>query len=325
MQPAGKLTDRRLAVTALFLAAGASFLTVSRAPERLETAVTRIAVSADGRWLAAGGAQGRIYLGDLDTGTERRFHAPAGALNDLQFSPDAAWLAVANRNLTLYRVAKHGPPVPIRQDGRNYGSAAFSPDGRTVLTITGGGEIEVLEVAGGRTLVRSCCSTIYGEVAFTPGGTLFVSAGHRPSVWDAHSGGLRCRLTSERDFFASGPVAIDAQRGRLLIGSQEGIVRLWDLAMWRLSGASPPRSPGWVESIAVEHETGWVAYSGSHDVVKLWHPDSGFLRQLRDARPSSNLAFRPGGKQILMGTAAGTVEFRDAETGRLAASLRVLP
>lgn len=297
---------------------------MGRVPERRDPAITRISVDGTGRWLAAGNVQGRIVLRDLSDGSERRFRAEPGVLNDLRFSPDARWLAVASRNLALYPVASDGIPRAMREDGRNYGSAAFSEDSRTILTVTGMGSLEILDIARGSTVTRSCCSSIYGEVAFAPGGLLFASAGHRPSLWDARSGALVARLTRERDFFAAGPVVFDGARNRLLIGTQEGVIRVWDLATRRLASTSPP-SPEWVDTIAVEPESGWVVYAGFRGTVRLWNPETGASRQLRNIRPSSNIVMAPGTKRFWLGTAMGAVECWDIASGVRLSSLAVLP
>lgn len=106
-----------------------------------------------------------------------------GALNDLQFSPDERWLAIADRNLTLQPLDRANDPSVLRDDDKNYGTVRFSPAGDTILTITGSGAIEILNAKTGRAITIVCCSSIAGAVAFSPDGSFFLNAGHVPRIW----------------------------------------------------------------------------------------------------------------------------------------------
>ncbi len=65
-------------------------------------------------------------------------------------------------------------PSILRDDDKNYGTVRFSSAGDAILTITGGGVIEVLNAQTGRTIASVCCSTIGGAVAFGPDGLFFI-------------------------------------------------------------------------------------------------------------------------------------------------------
>ena len=73
-----------------------------------------------------------------------------GVLNEFRFSRDEQWLAIAGRNLTVRPLAQFDKPRTLRGDGRNYGSAQFSPVADTILTIDGKGAIEILDAKSGR-------------------------------------------------------------------------------------------------------------------------------------------------------------------------------
>ena len=120
-------------------------------PGAADSRIVSVAVSRSGSWLAAGTAAGRIAIRRLG-GVPRpiQIRSGNGALNDLRFSPDERWLAIANRGLTLLRMDNPNAPLVLRDDGRNYGTVSFSPDGKTILTITGSGTIEALDASTGR-------------------------------------------------------------------------------------------------------------------------------------------------------------------------------
>lgn len=276
--------------------------------------IVSVAVSRSGSWLAAGTAAGRVAVWKPG-GVPRpvRIRNGNGALNDLQFSPDERWLAVASRGLTLLRVDNLKAQSLLRDDGRNYGAVSFSPDGKTILTITGGGTIEVLDASTGKTITSVCCSTIGGAVEFSPDGLFFLSAGHSPRVWEARSGMLVTRLTREREFMLLGPIAF--RNGDVLMGSQDGGIRVWNLQTHRSLGG-PPRSPDWVDTIAVQERTGLVAYAGLGKTLRVWNPDTNLHYAVTGVQPASDVVFASPDGPLVVGRANGTVEFWDVQRGQ---------
>ena len=169
------------AVTALI-----SWIWFASTKQDINRRIAYVALSRSGRWTSAGTAQGRIAIWDRQN-HQREFHIGQGALNDLQFSPDERFLAVANRGLQLSTTDDTAPLHVVRSDDRNYGTVRFSADGKNLLTVTGIGTIETLSASSGKLRTALCCSTIYGEVAFTPDERLIVNAGHWPALWDIQS------------------------------------------------------------------------------------------------------------------------------------------
>jgi len=166
---------RNIAAVPAALAACAALLgwllALGHSPGRPDSRIVGVAIGKSGSWLAAGTADGRVAIWNPG-GVPRPvpIRIGYGALNDLRFSPDERWLAIANRGLTLLRVDRPNAPVVLRDDGANYAAVSFSPDGETILTIDGSGNIEALDASTRKTVHRVCCSTIAGAVAFSPDG-----------------------------------------------------------------------------------------------------------------------------------------------------------
>jgi WD40 repeat protein len=279
----------------------------------IDRRVSSVALSSTTRWLAAGTSQGKIAVWDQTSGgAPRQIAFRHGSLNDLQFSPDEHVLAIASGDLGLYTPAESAVPWLLRSDQKNYGSVRFSRDGQNLLVITGAGLTETIDARSGAVRLRVCCSSIYGEVTFTPDGQAIVNAGHWPGLWDARSGQLLGRLTANREFYTFRPIAFDASRGTILMGSQDGRVYAWDLKNRQLVASSPPQ-PAYVDTLAVS-STGWVIFAGFGKSVELWNPDTGQRRFLPAARPTSNIVLSPDGASILFGTAGGVIEFWDIRT-----------
>ena len=105
-----------------------------------------------------------------------------------------------------------------------------------------------------------------------------------------------------------GPIAF---RGNtVLMGSQDGGIRLWE--KYEAGGVRiSPRSSDWVDTIAVQEETGLVAYAGFGKPLRVWDPATDLQYSLVDVRPTSNIAFSPPDGQLVVGLANGSVECWD--------------
>jgi WD40 repeat protein len=300
-----------LALSVLSLCIWLAFATSRTGP--IDRTVSSISLSKTGRWLAGGTAQGRIMIWDLADGTvPRQIEFRHGPLNDLQFSPDEAVLAIGGRDLATYDFERSAVLRMLRSDDRNYGTVRFTRDGQAVLVIVGNGEIETLDAHSGATRLRMCCSSIYGEVTFTPDGKAIANAGHWPSLWDARSGKLLGHLTENRQFFTFRSVAFDGARSTILMGSQDGRVYVWDLTTRHLAAISPAQ-PEYVDTLAVS-STGSIVYAGFGKTLRIWNPQTGRQRSW-PAAPASDLIVGPDGTSIIFGTADGGIEFWDVETG----------
>jgi serine/threonine protein kinase/WD40 repeat protein len=114
-----------------------------------------IALSPDGRWLAAGSSHGPdVTLGDARRGRiERRLPVADGA--DVAFSPDGRWLVTGSGsqyvvwNAATWQARDRHP----REDaGGQPGTAAFSADSRLLAVSRTRRLVDLLDAATGRTL-----------------------------------------------------------------------------------------------------------------------------------------------------------------------------
>jgi WD40 repeat protein len=313
---------RRIPFVALTLAAAmiCVWITVAKWSGRpVERKISVIALSRSGKLLASGTSSGRITIWTpRGESAHRQLEFARGPLNDLAFSPDERFLAIAGTDLEIAALHKSDVRRLVRSDARNYGTVRFSRDGKNLLVVTGTGLIERIDADSGATRVTICCSTIYGEVAFTPDEQAIVNAGHWPGIWDVNSGGRIGLLTPNRESFTFRPIGFDPVQGSILMGSQDGRVYVWDLATRERLTVSAPQS-AYVDTLAVS-STGWVAYAGFGAMLRLWNPRTGEQRSFPHARPTSNVLFEDGAR-ILFGTADGHMESWNM-TGQLVRTLR---
>lgn len=269
-----------------------------------------LALSSSGRYLAAGTSAGAIQLWNLRTRTLiRTFESPFGTLNDLQFSPEESYLAVANRNLTMFSTANPGERLALRDDEANYGSIRFHPTTPTVLTINGKGEVMTLNLPSKQRNFSYCCTSIWGDVDFDSSGTRVIWAGHWPGISDLITNQLLGRFTKTYQEMTFGPIAIDAPQSLILMGSQDGRVYAWNSQTRELVARSRAL-PGYVRTIAVlDH--GWLTFASTGGPIHLWNPLASKHEQLQHARPTSNLIYDAARHRTLFGNASGKIEAWD--------------
>ncbi|MBL8178976.1 MAG: hypothetical protein JNK48_30155 [Bryobacterales bacterium] len=307
--PNTRLTAGTFAVVAAIALAAIACLLVLQSPKPAASPhILFLALSPTGEWMASAGAAGDVRLWQ----EKRMAHARTlpladGALNDLQFSPDGRFLAVASRNLILYDLQNRSQRV-IRDDQANYGTARFTSDSKTLLTVTGSGHIGLIDLHSAQMRPLYCCTSIWGEVAFTGNDRQIAWAGHWPGLLDRASGAV-ARFTQERQFEAFGPIATHGES--IFIGSQDGRVYWWDLATRKLLGKSPP-IPGYVRTLAVLGGRAWIAYSSAQgSPVHLWQPATGASRAVASARPAGNIVYHPVHGSVVFADSTGEIQFWD--------------
>jgi serine/threonine-protein kinase len=196
-----------------------------------------VAFSPDGKTLAVGDRNGKIYLWDAASG-----HAVvtltdpvSKGVNSVAFSPDGATLAAADANGFSYlwnvasRQVKNVLADPV---SKGVDSVAFSPDGRSLAAGDLNGRGYLWDVGTGHRAATLDDPTATGalSVAFSPdGGTLAVgdfSGGSR--LWDVTRKKLIVTIP-DPDGKAVGSVAFSLDGTTLATGNAGGSAFLWHM------------------------------------------------------------------------------------------------
>ncbi len=265
-----------------------------------------VAVSSTGRWLAAGTRYGSVMVCASEGHTCETFNTKAGELNDLRFSPDERFLAIANDNIQLVTLDRRKGSFWLRNDKRKYGTVRFDKSGTELLTINSQSEIELIDVRSHAALTRFCCSSFYGEVAFLGNDMRIANAGHWPRIW-TRSGQLVTSLAGDREYETFRPIAVDEEGQTIFMGSQDGRVYAWSLGDFTLSERSPAQAD-YVDTIALVPKAQLVAYCSFGKPIHLWNVAGYRKAEILNAKSSSNIVSLPDGVSILFGTNSGTVQ-----------------
>jgi WD40 repeat protein len=156
---------------------------------QFQDASRTIAFSPDGRWLAAGVEDGRIYIWDAATGAAAGDPISAGGpIFSVAFTPDSTSIAASyfqtapeGSFVRIWSVADHKTAYEVSlgfDQARPY-AVAFSPDGKLVVTGGGEGIVRFWDAATGAAAGRSILASAgwVHSLAFDPSGTILVSAG----------------------------------------------------------------------------------------------------------------------------------------------------
>ena len=221
----------------------------------------RVAMSADGRWLAAGGERKDIFLWNLDTGETHKL-ACVDSPWEIAFSPDGTKLAAAGFNMGARVWNLRGDlTAPVALVGHQFKiwSVAFSPDSKRVVTCGSDRTLQIREIdALDRSTVLDGHDDEVWAVAWSRDGKMLVTASKDMTLhlWPAQSaaqtGGIPSRRHWRPQFSGSG--------GRILT--------LNDSAKHRSMVVLRDSSNG---SVVTEFDSRWVAGFGANgeDVVLL--------------------------------------------------------
>jgi len=153
-------------------------LTTLPAPPRLLTGhegdAFDIALSPDGKYVVAGGADQNARMWDFETGqTVRVFYGHNGLVAGVDFSPDGKFIVTGSHDHTarLWDVSTGKTVQVFTGQSDIVDNIIFSPDGRNIIT-TGPGEARVWNISTGQT-VQVISGADFFRVRYSPDGKYF--------------------------------------------------------------------------------------------------------------------------------------------------------
>ncbi|MBA4190332.1 MAG: hypothetical protein C0467_20285 [Planctomycetaceae bacterium] len=251
--------------------------------------VAGVAWSPDGRWVAAGGRDGRLGVFRLPSFPPAAVYPQPTNVGVIAARPGGGvvtsdtvgevrvWDATGTTPVAKFAVRPHnaGPVRPLAVLGGGAPSLAVSADGATVAIGAGGGEVVFWDanerVETGRLTAHDGNVT---TVAFQPGGRLLATGGVDNTVrlWNADT--RKPIRTLEGHTRGILTLAWSPDGKRLASGGEDNIIRLWNAETGRLEQELKGHTL-WVLSVAFRPD-GRALASGSRDrTVRLWDLDAG--------------------------------------------------
>jgi RNA polymerase sigma factor (sigma-70 family) len=252
-----------------------------------------IAFSGDGKKLAAGGHELRIW--EVATGKlVQSVKDQQESVIDLAFSADSKILAVNYCDLVAPRLFQVDPWKdlaglrPERPGGLFAGPRlellAFSPDKKTLaVTTEASGTILLLDAANGKEL-RQIQAHRVGKgihdheritaLVFSPDGRTLASAASDKTIrlWEVATG--KQRRTFPADSYSLGSLAFTPDGQKLAWASSAGLIRIWDLRTGR-AVQDHEGHQGVVTGVALTRDGKTLITAGADAAIRLWETASG--------------------------------------------------
>ncbi|TDL15066.1 WD40 repeat-like protein [Rickenella mellea] len=196
-------------------------------------------------------------------------------------------------------------------------SAAYSPDGETIVSGGHDSTIRVWDVRTGRLALKldnGYSGTVH-SVTISPDGKQIVSGSGDGTVrfWDAQSGTLGATLTGHTEWVSS--LAWSPGGKRVVSGSGDKTIRVWDAEIRRLKLGPLLEHTGYVMTVNFSMD-GKQLLSGSADgTVRVWDAATWHvMRTFTEQCVVWSAIFSPDRKQIVSGDDRGNVRVWDMQT-----------
>ena len=276
-----------------------------------------VALSPDGRLLAAGGTSDHVQLWDLTDPARPRPLATLGGFSStvysLAFSPGGRRIAGADADGTVHRFDLSPAGHPVAQPllrmpaGGPAKAVAFSPDGRRLAVAGTGGQLAVWDGSDPRPSVAPPEGTATLEsVTFSPDGRRLAAgdANGRVDDWDISAGGQLTAAGSPPQSATTeiNAVAFSPSGTILATGAADGSIQLYDTSSWKVIATL--KAPNPVTSVLFEPGGHRLVTGDSGGVTRLWSVP--VPASYREPGRIFVTDFTPHGRDLYVGTSGTT-------------------
>ena len=287
-------------------------------------AVTSVAFSPDGKFLASASWDKTIKVWDAKSGQETLSLRHPGGAGTIVFSPDAKRLASAGSDGTLrvWDVMSGQETLRIPGHTEEVSDVVFSPDGKRLASASYDKTVKVWDATTGQEILTLKGTNVEVScLAFSPDGKWLASDGVSGAItmWDATSGQEVLTLTEITDEVSCLAFSPD---GKWLASNGIGeTVTMWDTTSGQKTLTLNTGGDG---QFAFSPDGKRLASVSGQQAVKVWDLASG--QQLLTLKGHTlqvyGVVFSPDGKRLASAGSDGTVKVWDAVIGQETLTLK---
>ena len=297
--------------------------------------VQRLAISANGKWLAAGG-ESSLTVFDLMARKKLWSANTSGGLRDMAFSPDGSRLAAAadlspakRGGLSVWNAATGERTVELTVNEKDLTTVAWMPNGTQIVVGCSGGDVVLCDGGGVGAVLRTLFNTGTASVADldvhpdgkrllvgTAGRNANQKESHPVRVWDMEKGTPIQEFPGPwEDWYTNAQCVRWAEDGKAVVAASfSQPVRVWE-ADGTLRRIYPfPRHFTAEFDISRDGVSALFPQGPSAALVRL--SDGSEQRFAGRNLPVSSVTFSENGKWGLIGTSSGEIRLFEAATGR---------
>jgi WD40 repeat protein len=274
-------------------------------------------LSPDGKVVAAAGADGRVWVWDVASGTLRHFNHEAPVLG-VAWSPAgdvlASWGVGASPLVRLWDPAT-GAPLHSLQHSAPLEAAIFSPNGERIASYGGSRFVRIFNVRSGIELApleHPDNGLPVTSAAFSPGGGLIAtSRGNFARIWDVDTGVER--FVSTRHTGTVTDVAFSPTGDQLVTGSIDTIARIFDTTTGELVATHFGHTGLGINDVdfSPDADTHAIVTAGADGTLRYSAPGQNSIALLGHDDAVLRASFSPDGRSILSASADGTARLWD--------------
>ncbi|AKT37420.1 WD40 repeat domain-containing serine/threonine protein kinase [Chondromyces crocatus] len=235
----------------------------------------------DGRRIAAGDEDGRLWVWEPGTGTLRSYADHEAPLFRVRFSPDGQWLASADESgvVRLRHLERGTMRVARGHEGPVY-ELVFSPDGRWLASGGADHSARLWDVETDQRRVLHGARDVLLTLAFSPDGRSLAASGVDGVVriFRVDAGSSRILGRHEGPALTLGLDAREGRAPRAVTGGADGQVLLWSVDEGSARALSGHR--GKVRQVAFSPDGASIVSSGEDRVVRIQDTEGRTLHEV---------------------------------------------